>query len=176
MAYNAPLSVELRLAPDRSTASGRAHDRGILVVGSESGGGQPANPVTLGACYNGVRNTLAFLDMLAPPPAPGWARPVTRFTRKWGHEAEVLSDRSGMFVPFHGLWDEVVAGQPAGQIVPLDRPFAMPETVVFPASGLIAGRRASSGVGPGDLLYWIVCDIAEGERPSAAPAEDAPGY
>ena len=134
------------------------------MVGSESGGGQPVRPETLGACYDGVRNTLALLGMLAPPPAPGRVRPVTRFTRKWGHEAEVLSDRAGMFVPFHGLWDEVVAGQPAGQIIPLDLPFAAPETVLFPASGLIAGRRASSGVGPGDLLYWIVRDIAEERR------------
>lgn len=165
-AYNAPLSVELRLPADRPTASGRAHDRGILVVGSESGGGHPVRPETLAACYDGVRNTLAFLDMLALPPAPGRVRPVTRFMRKWGHQAEMAAERAGMFVPFHGLWDEVVAGQPAGQIVPLDAPFARPETVLFPSSGLIAGRRASSGVGPGDVLYWILADNPGGEAPS----------
>jgi predicted deacylase len=157
-AYNAPLSVELRLPPDRPTASGRAHQRGILVVGSESGGGHPVRPETLAACYDGVRNTLAFLGMLAPPPAPGRVRPVTRFMRKWGHQAEMVAERAGMFIPFHGLWDEVVAGQPAGQLIPLDAPFARPETLLFPSSGLIAGRLASSGVGPGDVLYWILAD------------------
>ena len=157
-AYNAPLSVELRLPPDRPTASGRAHERGILVVGSESGGGHPVRPETLAACYDGVRNTLAFLGMLAAPPAPGRLRPVTRFMRKWGHQAEMVAERAGMFIPFHGLWDEVVAGQPAGQIIPLDAPFARPETLLFPSSGLIAGRLASSGVGPGDVLYWILAD------------------
>ena len=138
-AYNAPLSVELRLPPTKPTASGRAHDRGILVVGSDSGGGQPARQETLGACYEGVRNTLAFLDMLTAPPAPGRVRQATRFTRKWGHQAEMAAERAGMFIPSHGLWDEVVAGEPAGQIVPLDAPFAKPETLRFPASGLIAG-------------------------------------
>ena len=157
-AYNAPLSVELRLPPDRPTASGRAHERGILVVGSESGGGHPVRPETLAACYDGVRNTLAFLGMLAAPPAPGRLRPVTRFMRKWGHQAEMVAERAGMFIPFHGLWDEVVAGQPAGQLIALDAPFARPETLLFPSSGLIAGRLASSGVGPGDVLYWILAD------------------
>ena len=164
IAWNAPLSVELRLPPDRATASGRAHDRGLLVVGSESGGGQPATPASLGACYDGVRNTLAHLDVLAAPSAPGRLRPVTRFTRKWGHDAEMLAACAGMFVPFHRLWDEVSAGQPAGQIIPLDAPFAAPEPVRFPASGIIAGRRANSGVKPGDLLYWIVRDMVAGEE------------
>lgn len=162
-AYNAPLSVELRLAADRPTASGRAHDRGVLVVGSESGGGHPARPETLAAAYFGVRNTLAFLDVLAAPPAPGRVRPVTRFTRKWGHQAEMLAESAGMFVPFHGLLDEVAEGAPAGQLVPLDAPFAKPQTLRFPASGLIAGRRATSGVAAGDALYWIVTDIAGGD-------------
>jgi predicted deacylase len=162
LAYNAPLSVELRVAPDRPTASGRAHDRGILVVGSEAGGGHPVRPETLGACYHGIRNTLAHLDVLAAPMAPGRTRQVTRFTRQWGHESELTAARAGMFVPFHGLGDDVIAGQPAGQIVPLDAPFAPPETVVFPASGLIAARRATCGVAPGDVLYWVVADLAWG--------------
>jgi predicted deacylase len=163
-AFNAPLSVELRLPPTRSTASGRAHDRGILVVGSETGGGHPARQESLCVCDEGVRNTLAFLDMLAPSVAPGRARPATRFTRKWGHEAEMVAKRAGMFVPSHGRWDEAIAGEPAGRIVPLDAPFAEPETLRFPASGLIAGRRTSSGVAPGDVLYWIVADIADGKE------------
>ncbi|MCP8937474.1 succinylglutamate desuccinylase/aspartoacylase family protein [Alsobacter sp. SYSU M60028] len=159
LAYNAPLSVELRLPPDRPTASGRAHDRGILVVGSESGGGHPARPESLCVCHDGVRNTLAFLEVL-PPPVPLRARAVTRLTRKWGFQAEMATERPGMFVPYRGLWDEVVAGEPAGRFVPLDDPFATPETLRFPASGLIAARRASSGVQPGDVLYWIVADVS----------------
>jgi hypothetical protein len=33
----------------------------------------------------------------------------------------------------------------------------------FPASGLIAGRRATSGVAAGDTLYWIVTELAAGD-------------
>lgn len=58
-----------------------------------------------------------------------------------GHQAEMAAERTGMFIPSNGLWDEVVAGEPAGQIVPLDAPFAKPETLRFPASGLGKQRR-----------------------------------
>jgi predicted deacylase len=170
MAYNAPLSVELRLAPDRATASGRAHDRGVLVVGSESGGGRPVTPASLGACHDGVRNTLAHLEVLPAPSAPGRSRQRTRFTKKWGHEAEMLAPGAGIFVPFHRLWDEVVAGQPAGQLIRLDAPFAASQTILFPSSGMVAGRRARSGVAAGDPLYWIVRDIIEPDGSSTAAA------
>lgn len=162
LAYNAPMSVELKLGAGRATAAGRAHDRGILVVGSESGGGGSVTPATLDSCYHGIRNVLAHLEMLPAPPAPGRPRPVTRFTRKWGHEGELPADRDGMFIPFHNLWDEVEAGQPAGQIIAFDAPLAAPETVRFTASGIIAGRRARSGIETGDTLYWIVRDIDDG--------------
>lgn len=159
LAFNAPLSVELRLGPGRPTASHRAHERGVLVVGSESGGGRAVSPRSLANCYEGVRNTLDHLGVLAAPPAPGRRRYRTRFTRKWGHEAELSVDEPGVFVPFHRLWDTVEEGQPAGQFFRLDAPREPPRTLVFPASGLIAGRRARSGVRPGDVLYWIVRDI-----------------
>ena len=71
------------------------------------------------------------------------------------------ADADGAFLPFHDLWDEVEAGQPAGQMFRLDDPLAAPHTMLFPASGLIAGRRARSGVRQGDVLYWIVRDIIE---------------
>jgi predicted deacylase len=162
-AFNAPLSVELRLAPGRATAAGRAHDRGLLVVGSESGGGGVVHPASLANCYEGVRNVLDHLRVLPLAPAPGRRRVHTRFSRKWGHEAEMRCDRPGVFVPFHRLWDRVEAGGPAGQLVQVHAPTAPPQTLVFPASGLIAGRRARSGVAAGDVLYWIVQDLEESE-------------
>lgn len=160
-AFNAPLSVELRLAGGRATASGRAHDRGLLVVGSESGGGGVVDAESLANCYHGVRNVLAHLGVLPAPVAPGRSRPRTRYTRKWGHQAEMVCDAPGIFIPAHGLWDEVEEGQPAGQLVRVDKPTAAPRTLVYPASGLIAGRRATSGVSAGDVLYWIVRDLEE---------------
>lgn len=161
LSFNAPLCVELRLGANRATAAGCAHERGLLVIGSESGGGHPVSPASLANCYFGIRNTLAHLEMLPAPPAPGRPRHATRFTRKWGHQAEMLSDSDGIFIPFRGLWDEVEEGEPAGQIIPRDQPFEAPRTLHFPASGLIAGRAARSGVAAGDVLYWVVRD-AEG--------------
>ncbi len=161
-AFNAPLSVELRLGPGRATASGRAHERGLLVVGSESGGGRAVNPRSLANCYEGVRNVLDHCGVLPAPPAPGRRRARTRYTRKWGHEAELRCDGPGVFVPFHRLWDEVDAGQPAGQVFRTDDPAAAPRTLEFPSSGLVIGRRARSGVEGGDVLYWIVRDLDGG--------------
>ena len=160
-AFNAPLSVELRLASNRATASGRAHDRGLLVVGSESGGGRAVNPQSLANGYFGLRNTLAHLEVLPEPPAPGRDRPTTRFTRKWGHEAEVTSDGPGVFVPFHELGAWVEEGQPAGQLFCLMDPRLPPRCLRFPASGLVAGRRERSGVEEGDVLFWVVQDLGE---------------
>lgn len=162
LAFNAPLSIELRLdAGFRATASHHAHGRGVLVVGSESGGGRAVHPGSLANCYEGVRNTLDHLGVVDAPPAPGRRRHRTRFTRKWGHEAEVVADGDGVFVPFHKVWDMVDAGQLAGHLFRLDAPREPPRTVTFPASGLVAGCRVQSGVAPGDVLYWIVRDIPD---------------
>lgn len=70
VAFNAPLSVELSLGPGRATAAARAHERKMLVVGSESGGGGVVNPRSLADCYYGVRNVLAYLGVLPIPLAP----------------------------------------------------------------------------------------------------------
>lgn len=73
----------------------------------------------------------------------------------------MLSDGPNVFVPLCKLWDMVEEGQPAGQLVRTDEPNATPPTFAFPASGLVPGRRATSGVVDGDVLYWIVRDIDE---------------
>ena len=160
-AFNAPLSVELSLDPGRPTASGRAHERNLLVVGSESGGGGVVTPRSVADCYYGVRNVLAHLGVLPVAMASGRRRQHTRYTRKWGHEAEMRCDGPGVFVPFCKLWDKVEEGQPAGQLVRPDEPNATPRTLAFPASGLVAARRATSGVTSDDVLYWIVHDVQE---------------
>lgn len=176
LAFNAPLSVELRLGAGRATASGRAHDRGVLVVGSESGGGRAVTRRSLANCHDGIRNTLDHLGVLPAAPAPGRQRPVTRFTRKWGHEAELAAPSPGVFVPFHRLWDRVEEGHPAGQLIRLDAPEASPRLIRFPASGLVVGRRARSGVAAGDVLYWTVRDIdpaEQGTRADGPPLDGA---
>ena len=48
---------------------------------------------------------------------------------------EMVAERVGMFVPSHGLWDEVVAGYPLAGSFPSTRPFD-PDTLRFPASRL----------------------------------------
>jgi predicted deacylase len=163
LAFNAPLSVELRLGAGRATAAARAHQRGLLVVGTESGGGHPVSSESLTNCWRGVNNVLAHLQILPAPALPLLPRQRTRFTRKWGFDAEMTIDQAGIFVPLHRLFDEVEAGQPAGQLYHLDEPMRPAQVVCFPSSGLIAGRRATSGVEPGDQVYWIVRDIEQDE-------------
>ena len=125
VAYNAPLSVELRLPPTRPTASGRAHDRGILVVGSESGGGHPARPESLASATTACATRSPSSTCCRHACAGERVRPATRFTRKWGHQAEMAAERAGMFVPYRtgsGTRSSRVS-RPAGSC-PSTTPFA----------------------------------------------------
>ena len=76
-----------------------------------------------------------------------------------GRGAFVYAMRKGLFEPAAEMGAIVQAGQLAGVIHALDRPWQVPEPVSFTENGMVACRRAPTLTEPGDCLYKLLVDV-----------------
>lgn len=142
LAFDAPLTVVMDTLGETRTAAAAAVRRGLVSIGSELGSAGAVSLEALEVGARGVHNVLYRLGVLQPPghwePAP----PRTRLMEIAGTESYVYAPANGIWEPYHALWTEVEAGQPAGALNFLDDPGRAPLEAAYRGSGLLYARRA----------------------------------
>lgn len=140
-----------------TTFSAAGHGRGVPVLTAELGGGATLSQAGLAIAEQGLRRVLRLYGIFqgedSSPVSP------TRFMRVRGRGAFVYAMRKGLFEPAAGMGEVVQAGQLAGVIHTIHRPWEAPEPVVFIESGMVACRRAPMLTEPGDCLYKLLVDV-----------------
>nr|WP_295466237.1 succinylglutamate desuccinylase/aspartoacylase family protein [Mesorhizobium sp.] len=144
----------------RTTFSAVGQGRGVPVLTAELGGRAALSREGLAIAEHGLRRVLQRYGLLsgttADPASP------TRFMRVRGRGAFVYAMRKGLFEPAADLGAMVEAGQLAGVIHAIDRPWHAPEAVSFTEDGMVACRRAPMLTEPGDCLYKLLVDVDPG--------------
>lgn len=79
-----------------------------------------------------------------------------------GQGAFVYAMRKKLFEPAEEVGAVVQAGELAGVVHAIDRPWQAPEPVSFTESGMVACRRAPMLTDPGDCLYKPLVDLDPG--------------
>lgn len=124
----------------RTTFSAAGQAQGVAVLTTELGGHAALLAEGVSIADQGVRRVLQHLGIApglnAEPAAP------TRFMRVRGRGAFVYAMRKGLFEPAASVGEVVLAGQCAGHLHSIDRPWECPEPVAFSEGGLVACRRA----------------------------------
>ena len=139
---------------DRST-SGAARRAGATRIGVEAGADDP-----IGTIVGGVRKVLNWAGVTEP--ADTVSTPRTRVLVTQWDEGFVYALSDGVFQPAVQLGDTVAAGDVAGHIHDLGRPFAEPVAVRFSAGGIVVCTRGSSQTSRGDCLMHLATE-ADGE-------------
>jgi predicted deacylase len=146
------------------TLSSGGRRQGVLMIGTELGGGGFLTPESLRFAENGLRRVLAHLGLLhgEPPPAPS----PTRMTEVGGDDYYVYASDSGVFEPLVELGAEVEAGAPAARIHFHDSPWREPALLRFARSGLVICKRLPARCERGDCLFHLATDMppASGTR------------
>ena len=95
-----------------------AGDLGVPAIYVELNGEGRCRPEDLAKDVQGLRNLLAFLEMLPPtaPPAPAPLCVETRGPEAGHLQIDYPSPTSGIFVPDVALWERVAAGQRLGVV------------------------------------------------------------
>lgn len=141
----------------RTTFSAAGQGLGVPVLTAELGGGATLSRAGLAIAEQGLRRVLKrcgiLPDIEIDPASP------TRFMRVHGRGAFVYAMRKGLFEPAASLSTVVQAGQLAGLIHAIDRPWQAPEPVAFTEDGMVACRRAPLLTVPGDCLYKLLVDV-----------------
>lgn len=142
----------------KTTFSAAGQSRGVPVLTAELGGGATLSREGLAIAEQGLRRALKRRGVL--PEAKVDPALPTRFMRVSGRGAFVYAMRKGLFEPAADLSMVVQAGQLAGYIHAINRPWQAPEPVSFIEDGMVACRRAPLLTVPGDCLYKLLVDVA----------------
>lgn len=141
----------------RTTFSAAGQGHGVPVLTAELGGRAALSPEGLAIAERGLRSILFRRGILREaPPEPIHA---TRFMRVRGRGAFVYAWSRGLFEPAAKLGETVRAGQSAGVIHSIARPWETPKPVEFSEEGMVACRRAPVLILPGDCLYKLLVDV-----------------
>lgn len=140
-----------------TTFSAAGRGLGVPVLTAELGGGATLSREGLAIAKQGLRRVLDRYGIL-PDSQAGPASP-TRFMKVRGRGAFVYAMRKGLFEAEANLGDVVQAGQLAGVIHAIDRPWQTPEPVAFIEGGMVACRRAPLLAAPGDCLYKLLVEV-----------------
>ena len=164
----APLAAVVERPEASGTLVAAALDAGAVAVAAELGGGGAVTPASLATTRDGCRRALVHLGMLQGDPAP----PGRLLTVHASHF--LRSPAAGLFEPAATLGQTVEAGAVAGWVHDPVRPALPPETLLFPASGLLLCRRVPAACEPGDVLLHLAEDTGRNPLLSPADASSAP--
>lgn len=158
-AFGAPIGY-IASAPQGGgrTLSSGGRRKGVLMIGTELGGGGLITPGSLQVAELGLKRVLADVGLLRTPMAPEPSTP-TRLTELGGDDYYVYASESGVFEPLVDLGTEVEAGTPAARIHFPDSPWREPILVRFGRAGLIICKRVPARCERGDCLFHLVTDI-----------------
>jgi predicted deacylase len=154
-AFGAPYGGLVKpLHGEPRTLSAAAERKNVVYLNAELGGGGTISHELVRMAEAGVRRALASIGVLPLDPSTPQAQPMRSFTVE-GASNYVYCLDDGLFEPFVGLRDEVVAGQPAGAVHFPGTPWRSPELVTFESPGMVLCRRFPGWARRGDCLYQL---------------------
>lgn len=148
-AFGAENLLRFRSFEDRST-SGAARRAGATRIGTEIGGPTPVESIIAG-----IMRLLVWAGMVAGPAPAAGARRMILNQRE---EDFVYALTDGVFEPVVQLGEVVAAGDLAGHIHDLTRPFATPVPVTFAAAGIVVCTRGRGHAARGDCLMHLALE------------------
>jgi predicted deacylase len=146
LAFGAPTTLVFHSFEDRGT-SGAARRAGAVRIATEMGGDTPVAMTS-----DGVMRVLRWAGILA---AGKGRADQTRVQFVEQERDFVYAIDSGMFEPVCELGQDVVAGELAGRIFEISRPFADPVEIRFSSSGTVVGTRGAGLAQAGDCLMHL---------------------
>ncbi|MCO5164179.1 MAG: succinylglutamate desuccinylase/aspartoacylase family protein [Mesorhizobium sp.] len=144
----------------RTTFSAVGQSLGVPVLTAELGGRATLSREGLAIAEQGLRRVLKRAGIL--PGIETDTAPPTRFMRVRSRGAFVYAMGRGLFEPAAELGAMVEAGQLAGVIHAIDRPWQAPEPIAFTEDGMVACRRAPMLTVAGDCLYKLLVEAEPG--------------
>ena len=158
-AFGAPVSY-IASAPQGGgrTFSSACRRNGVVVIGTELGGGGTLSASTLEVAESGLRRALAHVGLLQDLSVPSLRR--TRLTEVNGDDYYVYAPESGVYEPLVEPGDEIVAGAPAARIHFHDTPWRDPVTLHFVRGGLVLCKRLPARCERGDCLFHLGTDTS----------------
>lgn len=156
-AFGAPVSY-IATAPQGGgrTFGSACRRQGVVVIGTELGGGGTLTANSLDVAESGLRRALAHVGLLHGLPVPPPYR--TRLTEVMGDDYYVYASDGGVFEPLAEPGDEVAAGALAARIHFHDTPWREPAALRFARSGLVLCKRLPSRCERGDCLFHLGTD------------------
>ena len=167
-AFNAPY---VYVVDGRGSPTGfdpAAHAAKVPFISTELGGGY-IDPDAIEVGYQGVRNVLAHLGIIAISESSTGPGEITYLDARKS-EGVVYAPHEGLFESRVDLGEEVEAGQTAGVLYSLDEVDRLPTVLKFPASGIICARHISARVVSGTRTYITVRTATE--RTILTPVDD----
>jgi predicted deacylase len=158
-AFGAPMAY-IAAAPQGGgrtlSSGGRRH--GVLMIGTELGGGGLLTPQSVRVAEDGLKRLLAHVGLLnglrVPEPS------ATRLTEVGGDDYYVYATEPGVFEPLVELGAEVEAGTPAARIHFPDSPSRPPVELRFARAGIVICKRVPARCERGDCLFHLVSEVA----------------
>ena len=146
LAFGAPTTLMFYVFEDRTT-SGAAHRAGTVRIATEIGGPDP-----IGMTIAGILRVLRWAGMIDAAEAPR-PRPTVKTVRQESDFVYAL--HHGVFEPACPLGTEVAAGDLAGHIYDVGRPFSTPVEIRFASAGTVVCTRGAGLAAPGDCLMHL---------------------
>ena len=146
LAFGAPTTRGFHSFEDRGT-SGAARRAGAVRIATEMGGDDP-----IGMTVAGVTRILKWagiVDGNADRSEPSRVQVVQQ------ERDFVYTLNDGIFEPTFTLGQEVAAGDLAGRMVDVARPFAQPAEILFPAAGTVVCTRSAGLAEAGDCVLHL---------------------
>lgn len=160
LAFGAPTVVMVDNLGETRTSTASANLQGLIVIGSEMGGGGLVGPEALAICRRGIRNVLKHAGILKGPldVQPGANGRVLKVP---GSEGYIMSDEDGVFEPISLLGASVRKGDIAGRIHFLRTPQREPLVLTHPIDGVVFAKRQPGRVRPGNCCFVLATEYPE---------------
>ncbi len=160
LAFSAPTVVMVDNLGETRTSTAAANLQGLIVIGSEMGGGGLVGPEALDVCRRGIRNVLKHAGILSGPlDVPANAN--RRVLKVPGSEGYILAEEDGVFEPISMLGSAARKGEIAGRIHFLRTPQREPVILTHPIDGIVFAKRQPGRVRPGNCCFVLATEYPE---------------
>ncbi len=158
--FGAPYGLVLRELDAVGMLDTTVEEMGKIFVSTELGGGGTASPETVEIAEIGIRNILAHFEILDEKPVTRAERGLepTRLLHSPDETSFISAKENGLYEPFKGLGEEVIKGEPLGQIHFVETPERDPVVHLAGRSGVILCKGVPGLVGKGDCLAVVGVD------------------
>jgi len=154
-AFNAPVSLVMREFTGEGLLDYAVEGMGKIFLCAEIGGRGVLSPSKLKIAETGVQNILKHFKIIVGETP----HPTTRLMEVPEAGNYAYAQSNGIFEAFFELGDEVLAGQPAGQIHYPEDPARIPELLTMEKGGVLVGTRGPGFVERGDCVALTAQDI-----------------